>query len=107
MLTKDFRETIQARAHRDPAFREAMLTEAIHCFLANDVAVGKSMLRDYINATIGFEVLANVIDKPSKSIHRMLGPSGNPNAENLFRILQVLQEYEGVSLKVSARRHAA
>ncbi len=57
-LTRDFRKTIQARAKRDPVYREAMLTEAVGSFLSGDVEVGKAMPRDYINATIGFEALS-------------------------------------------------
>ena len=102
VLTKDFRETIQARAQSDPEFRKAMLTEAIDNFLAGDIEVGKAMLRDYINATIGFEELAKIMNKSGKSIHRMLGPAGNPKANNFFQILQVLQQREAISLKVSA-----
>lgn len=106
-LTREFRETVQARAKRDPAFREAMLMEALTCFLSDDFATGKAMLRDYINATVGFEELAKQVRRPSKSLHRMLAPSGNPNANNLFDILKALQKAEGIQLKVSARRHAA
>jgi len=104
-LTKNFRETVQARAKREPAFRRAMLTEAIDCFLSGDVEVGKAMLRDYINATIGFETLSKKIHKPGKSIHRMLSPSGNPKASNFFEILSYLQDNEGVDLTVIARHH--
>jgi hypothetical protein len=71
-LTRDFRENIQARAKMDSSFRKAMLTEAIDSFLSGEVEVGKAMLRDYINAAIGFEVLSRKINKPSKSLHRML-----------------------------------
>jgi hypothetical protein len=102
VLTKDFRETIQARAQSEPEFRKAMLTEAIDSFLAGDIEVGKAMLRDYINATIGFEELAKILNKSGKSIHRMLGPAGNPKASNFFQILKVLQQREAISLKVSA-----
>ena len=49
-VTKDFRETIKARAETDPEFRRALLIEAVHAFLIRDVEVGKSILRDYINA---------------------------------------------------------
>ena len=56
-LTRDFKETIQARAKRDLGFREALLEEGVECLLAGDVETGKSMLRDYINATIGFREL--------------------------------------------------
>ena len=52
-LTRDFRETVQARAQRDPAFREGLLKEGVECLLAGDVDAGKIVLRDYINATIG------------------------------------------------------
>jgi len=103
-LTKDFRETIQARAQKDPAFRKAMLTEAIDGFLSDDVEVGKAMLRDYINATIGFETLSKKIQKPSKSLHRMLSPAGNPKTNNFFKILHYLQSNEGVELVVTARQ---
>lgn len=56
-LTRDFKETVRARAQRDPAFRRALLQEGVECLLSGDVDVGKVVLRDYINATIGFEEL--------------------------------------------------
>lgn len=49
-LTRDFRETVQARAERDPAFREALLKEGVECLLTGDFEAGKIVLRDYINA---------------------------------------------------------
>jgi DNA-binding phage protein len=106
-ITRRFRETIQARAQNDRRFREAMLTEAINEFLGGDLEAGKAMLRDYVNATITFEGLANELGKPSKSLHRMLGPSGNPTAESIFGILKVLQDSEHVQLQVKASRKAA
>ena len=103
VLTRDFRDTIQARAKRDPTYREAMLTEAVDNFLSGDVEVGKALLRDYINATIGFKALSQQINKPSKSLHRMLSPSGNPGTHNFFEILTCLQSNEGLELVVTAR----
>ena len=105
-LTKDFKETIQVRAQRDPAFRKALLQEGIECLLAGDVNTGKAVLRDYINATIGFEELAEVFDKSSKSLMRMFGPKGNPQASNLFAVIGYLQEREGIHLEVKARKVA-
>jgi DNA-binding phage protein len=101
-LTKDFRETIQARAERDPRFREALFIEAINAYLAGDTAAGKSVLRDLVNATIGFEGLAAEVKKPSKSLHRMLAPRGNPNIENFFAIVSALQRKTRVKLHVTA-----
>jgi hypothetical protein len=97
-LTRDFRETVQARAKRDAAFRKALLKQAIDCMLAGDVETGKSVLRDYINATIGFSELGVVTGKSPKSLMRMLGSEGNPQARNLFEIVAYLQEREGFRL---------
>jgi predicted XRE-type DNA-binding protein/DNA-binding phage protein len=96
-LTRDFRETIQARARRDAAFRKALLKEAVDSMLAGDVDTGKSVLRDYVNATIGFAALGAATGKSPKSLMRMLGPEGNPQARNLFEIVAYLHESEGVT----------
>ena len=101
-LTREFRESIRAHAERDPAFRKALFTEALNAYLTGDEAVGKAVLKDLINATIGFEELARLVDKPSKSLYRMLGPQGNPNAANFFAIVRALQKKVGVRLTVRA-----
>jgi DNA-binding phage protein len=102
VLTKAFRETVYERAQQDAGFRKALLTEAMNAYLGGDEATGKAVLRDVINATIGFEQLAAAVGKPSKSLHRMLGPRGNPNTANFFAILLVLQKTTGVKLTVKA-----
>ncbi len=101
-LTKAFLETVYERAQRDAGFRKALLTEAMNAYLAGDEATGKALLRDMINATIGFEQLAAEVQKPSKSLHRMLGPRGNPTTANFFAVLRVLQKRAGVKLTVKA-----
>ena|ERR1700690_3815711 len=104
-LTRDFKETILARVQRDPAFRLALLREALECMLSGDLNAGKAMLRDYIDATQGFGELGRAIDKSPKSLMRMLGPKGNPNAGNMFLILASIQRHEGIrfSVRESAR----
>src|SRR6266568_7244281 len=77
-LTRDFKETIRARVQRDAAFRKELLREAVESFLSGDVETGKTVLRDYTNATIGFNDLARVTRHSPKSLMRMFGPSGNP-----------------------------
>ncbi len=103
-LTRDFKETIQARARRDAAFRESLLKEAVDALLSGDVETGKTVLRDYINATVGFDKLATITRKSPKSLMRMLGPNGNPQARNLFEIVAYLQKKEGVHLRVRSAR---
>jgi DNA-binding phage protein len=99
-LTRNFRETVQARVKRDPAFRKALLCESLESFLAGDVETGKALLRAFINATIGFPRLATAVGRSSKSLMRMLGPQGNPQAKNLFEIVAYLQRRERVKLKL-------
>jgi len=101
-LTRAFRETVYRRAQRDGVFRKALLTEAVNAYLNGDETAGKAALRDVINATIGFEQLGAELQKSSKSLHRMLGPGGNPNTANFFAILQVLQKRVGTRLSVKA-----
>jgi hypothetical protein len=100
-LTRSFKETIAARARRDRRFREALFTEAINAYLSGDTAVGKAILRDLVNATVGFESLAAQIRKPSKSLHRMLGPRGNPSTDNFFSLVGALQKHTRVRLRVT------
>jgi DNA-binding phage protein len=103
-LTRDFKETIRARVERDPRFRKELLREGVQAMLAGDVATAKTILRDYINATVGFADLAEATQIPSKSIMRMLGPTGNPRAGNLFDIVRYLQRHEGVRFEIKSAR---
>lgn len=102
-LTRDFKQTVQARIARDPAYRKELLREGVACLLSGDLDTGKALLRDYINATIGFEKLSVMTDTPSKSLMRMLGPKGNPQARNLFEIIGRLQRAEGLQFKLSLK----
>jgi len=103
-LTRDFKETIRARVKGDPGFRKALLREGIENFLSGDVETGKIILRDFINATVGFPKLSNVTRRSAKSLMRMLGPRGNPQARNLFEIVAYLQQAEGVRFEVRSAR---
>jgi hypothetical protein len=106
-LTRDFRQTVRARVTRDAAFRKALFQEAVQALLQGDIDAGRAAIRDYINATIGFEKLSASLGKPQKSLMRMFGPSGNPTAENLFGVIGVLQAETGVQLKVRVVADAA
>lgn len=103
-LTHDVRNVIRARIERDADFREALLEEGVECLLAGDVDTGRTVLRDYIKATVGFQELGSMTSRSPGSLMRMFGPRGNPQARNLFEIIGRLQEREGVRLKVEAVR---
>ncbi len=106
-LTRSFKETVQARVQRDAAFREALLAEGVDAFLSGDVDTGKAVLRDYINATIGFEKLGSATGTPPKSLMRMFSRAGNPKASNLFGVLGELQRQSGVQLHAQSIKERA
>jgi DNA-binding phage protein len=101
-LTRSFKETVKARAKKDAAFRAALLSEGVEALLQGDTETGKAVLRDTINATIGFGPLAEEMGLDPKSLMRMFGPSGNPTAKNLLAVIAHLQTATGVSLHVRA-----
>lgn len=101
-FTREFKETIKERAQSDPSFRVGLLTEAAECLLNNEVAIAKTLLRDYVNATIGFQELGSLTDKKPTSLMRMLSEKGNPSLDNISRVLVSLRQHEGIELHVSA-----
>lgn len=105
-LTRDFRDTVAERAARDPEFAGALLAGAARELLAGDVDTARALLRDYVNATVGFAAVAEDIGSHPKSVMRMLGPGGNPRADNLVGLLASLQRRTGVTLDVTAETTA-
>jgi DNA-binding phage protein len=101
-LTRDFKETIKERAQREPEFAVALLDEAISLFLNGEPETARLILRDLVNATVGFERLADATAKQSKSLHRMLSAKGNPTMDNLTTIFSVLRQNLNVDIEVRA-----
>lgn len=99
-LTKQFRDTVMARAKGDKEFREELIVEATNALLEGDIDTGKSLIKDYLNATEAFAAVADQLKKDEKSIRRMLGPSGNPTLKNFIGILQACSTTEHLDLKV-------
>ncbi|MFM2043404.1 MAG: hypothetical protein RLY86_1980 [Pseudomonadota bacterium] len=95
-LTRAFKNTVKARADRDPDFRRALVAEAVTCLVTGDVAAMKILLRDYINATDGFDALGAALDKSPKSLMRALGPAGNPHLATLAPIIAYAARREGI-----------
>ena len=101
-LTRDFKETILERAQNDAAFRVGLLTEALECLLNNEPDVAKSLMRDYVNATIGFQELGLMLEKEPSSLMRMLSPKGNPSIANMSQVIAAMRQHEGIELHVRA-----
>jgi DNA-binding phage protein len=101
-LTHDFRQTVADRVERDPAFAKALFDEAATLFLNGEPDTARLILRDLVNATVGFETLAQITDRPSKSLHRMLSSNGNPSMDNLAAIFGALRGRLRVDIEVHA-----
>jgi hypothetical protein len=103
VLTTSFNETVKRKLQESTGFRRALLKEAIGCMLEGDVDTGKSVLRKYINGTIGFVKLGEALGRSPKVLMRMFSAKGNPQAKNLFEIVAYLQKVEGTVLEVVER----
>jgi hypothetical protein len=106
VLTRSFNDTIKSRIQQSEGFRRALLREAIGCMITGDLETGKSVLRKYINGTVGFVKLGADLGRSPKVLMRMFSSTGNPQAKNLFEIVAYLQKIEGTVLEVVERAAA-
>ena len=90
-MTRDFKETMAERVRNDPTFAQALLDEALTLFVNGEPESAKLILRDLVNATVGFEALAEAIHKPAKSVHRMLSKSGNSTISNISAVFAAIK----------------
>jgi hypothetical protein len=107
MATRKFHETVKSDLQTSAKYRGALLGEALSCMVSGDVETGKIVLREYINGTIGFLKLGAALGHSPKSLMRMLGPQGNPQARNLFEMVAYLQKIAGTKLQVRVTKRAA
>lgn len=101
-LTRDFNKIIVERVEHDPEFAKALLDEAATLFLSDDPETARLILRDLVNATLGIEHLAKLTEMPSKSLHRMLSPRGNPSMDHLAAIFAAIGNRLKIELQVRA-----
>jgi hypothetical protein len=99
-LTRKFGSPVQAPIRQDRRYQKELLREGVQSLLAGDLDTGIAILRDYINATIGFEELSRVTKRPTESLMRMFGHAGNPQARNLFEVIDHLQRAEGLQFEL-------
>lgn len=104
-LTVDSSVTVQARIKADPEFAEALLREATDMFLNGEAEAARLLLREVVNATVGFEQLAATTNRPSKSIHRMLSARGNPTMESLTAVFSAIRKVLNVTFETHTVRH--
>ena len=98
-ITRSFSETIKEQLADADARRE-FFREAVSDLVKGDLDAAKTLLREYINATVGFVALGEALGKSPKSLMRMLSRDGNPHARNICDIVAYLQKQEGLLLVV-------
>ena len=76
-----------------------MRHSSLTAFLNGEPHVSRLILRDLVNASVGFEDLANETNRPSKSLHRMLSEKGNPSMDNLAAIFSAVRKRLGVAFE--------
>ena len=101
-LTRNFTEVIKERVARDPSFARAMLDDAATTFLNGEPQIARLILRDLVNASVGFEQLAAETNRPSKSLHRMLSAQGNPSMDNIAAIFGAVRKRLGLAFEAHA-----
>jgi len=98
MPTTPYQASMKAMVARNPHMATEMFEDAINALFAGELDEGRLLLRQYINATIGFGELARRTGKADKNLMRALGQSGSPTAANLFQIIQACMKAEGVTV---------
>jgi DNA-binding phage protein len=94
-LTREFKDTVMELC-KDPEYRRGLLLEALESYLEGDIVVGNSLLRDYLNGTQAFGDVAKDLQMQEAGLRRMVSPSGNATAKNIFRLFKVCQDREGI-----------
>ncbi len=93
---KPAKNLIAQELRKDKKLRLVHLQDAILSLLKGDKRIALLMMRDIVNATCGFPKLSRDIGLPDKSLQRMLSIRGNPESDNLFKIIDYLLHQEGV-----------
>ena len=104
--TRDFRDTVLERVQSEPAYRRGLLTRGVAFMVSGDAedrAVGRALVRAYINATIGFQRLGADLGRPPQSLMRMFSSTGNSRLNSLADVIHRLQEHEGIHREVAAK----
>ena len=95
VLTREFKDTVLELCN-DPDYSKSLLLEALESYLEDDIVVGNSLLRDYLNGTQAFPVIAQKMEMQEAGLRRMVSPKGNATAKNLFRLFKLCQDREGI-----------
>jgi len=88
MPAVSYNDSLKKLVDENPEMGQQMLEGAVNALFQGEIDEGRILLRQYINATLGFAELGRRLDKDPKNIMRSLGPKGNPTLTNLMAMIQ-------------------
>lgn len=97
-LTEDFKTVLFQRMDREPGFREALLDEIVACLNQDDWVVGKLMLGDFVEGTLGINQLGKLTHRSPASLTQILDPEINSETQDLFDLVDYLRKNEERSM---------
>ena len=105
MPTVPYNQMMRDMIAKRPEMAVEMLEHAVNRIFAGDLVEGRLLLRQYVNATLGFQELARRTEKIDRGLMRMLSKDGNPTATNLMEIVRACADVEDVDItaKLSPR----
>ena len=103
LITRDYKISLRERVKSDPKFAASLMNEAVSALVHGEPELARTLLRELVNASVGFDTLAAELGKPDKSIKRMLAQNGNPTMNNMTNILMILQKK--LKLDVEVKSH--
>lgn len=104
MPTTSYKAAMKAMVNENPELGAEMLEDALNSLLSGELDEGRLLLRQFVNATMGFKELAERTGKVDKNLMRTLSAAGNPTASNLFEIVQACIQAEGVTVAAHVQR---
>jgi DNA-binding phage protein len=105
-LTRPFSDTVHEQLRKSASFRSAYLRGTMECLVAGEIETGKTLLRDYVEGTIGFAKLSAALGRSSASLKRMFTPKANPALRSFFEVTTYLLKRDRTVLKIVDRKAA-
>ncbi len=98
-LTREFKETVMELC-KDHEYRKALLVEALESYLEGDFPTGNALMRDYLNGSLAYSEIAQMINMKEPQLRRMFSPTGsNPQFKNFIKVFTACRDRENLSVE--------
>lgn len=101
-LTIDYKEGVLKDLRENPEMAREYYREAVRAIINGETDTGGVMLRDLVNAGIGFQRLAQETGIRAPNLHRALSPDGNPTMRTFGKIAAAISAFMGFPSPMAA-----